>query len=301
MPYQEPMSVWSALASYAKEITLNKSGLRLHIYDAGLLDTPTLLLVHGLGDEADSWRHIIQPLAVHQRVIALDLPGFGRSEPLQRYTISGIIHVLLELLDTLKIPSATFIGSSLGGLLSHAIALKHPNRVRGLVLIDGVLVAEKQKLNLGTLLFLVPGVGEWHYNRYRKNPQAAYDSLRPFYASLDNLPTADREFLFQRVNERVWSNRQRKAYLAVLRNTAVWMVKQQRNLKEDLKQLSVPTLVIFGERDHIMPLENARALSELQPTAHLITLPGVGHLPQQEAPETLLTHLQNDSRLDIKL
>lgn len=301
MSYREPMRVWPTLASYTKEITLNQSGLRLHIYDAGPQCAPVLLLVHGLGDESDSWRHIIQPLSIHQRVIAPDLPGFGRSEPLQRYAIAEIIHVLLDLLDTLNIPSATLIGSSLGGLLSHAIAIEHPDRVRGLVLIDGHLAANKQKLNLGTLLFMVPGIGEWLYNRYRKNPQAAYDSLIPFYANLENLPAADREFLFQRVNERVWSNRQRKAYLAILRNTAFWMVAQQRNLKENLKMLTVPTLVIFGEQDHIMPLENAYVLPELQSTAQLITLPGVGHLPQQEAPAALLRILQNDPRLHIQL
>ena len=194
---------------------------------------------------------------MHQRVIAPDLPGFGRSDPLPRYAIPDIIHVLLDLLDTLNIPSATLVGSSLGGMLSHAIAIAYPDRVQGLVLIDGHLAANKQKLSLGSLLFMVPGIGEWLYNRYRKHPQAAYDSLRPFYANLDNLPAADREFLFQRVNERVWSDRQRRAYLATMRNTASWMIAQQRALKDNLKTLAVPTLVIFGEEDHIIPIENA--------------------------------------------
>jgi pimeloyl-ACP methyl ester carboxylesterase len=301
MPYQEPMRYWPALAPYAKDVVLIESGLRLHTYDAGPQDAPALLLVHGLGDESDSWRHIIQPLAKHQRVIAPDLPGFGRSASLQRYTIPALIRVLLDLLDTLKIAKAIFIGSSLGGMLSHATAIYHPNRVRGLVLIDGLLVTAKPQINLGTLLFMVPGIGEWTYSHYRKNPQAAYASLNPFYASLETLPAADREFLYQRVNERVWSNRQRRAYLAVLRNTATWMARQQRNLSENVKQLTVPTLIIFGELDQIMPLESARILSTLQATTRLITLPGVGHLPQQEAPEVLLLSMQNDSRLLIQL
>ena len=160
----------------------------------------------------------------------------------------------------------------------------HPDRIQGLVLLDGHLGISKQKLNLDTLLFMLPGFGEWRYSNYRKNPQAAYDSLRPFYASLDDLPTADREFLFQRVNERVWSNRQRKAYLAILRSTAAWMMKQQRHLEEGIKHLAIPTLVLYGEQDEIVSPENAHDLLNLQSSARLITLPGVGHLPHQEAP-----------------
>ncbi len=288
MSYLKPMQAWPELAPYAQEITLQQSSLRLHIYDAGPPDAPVLLLVHGLGDESDTWRHLIHPLSMHQRVIAPDLPGFGRSDPLPSYAIPDIIHVLLDLLDTLSISSATLVGSSLGGMLSHAIAIAYPDRVQGLVLIDGHLAANKQKLSLGSLLFMVPGIGEWLYNRYRKHPQAAYASLRPFYANLENLPAADREFLFQRVNERVWSDRQRRAYLATMRNTASWMIAQQRALRDNLKALAVPTLVIFGEEDHIIPIENAYMLPELQSTAQLVILPGVGHLPQQEAPQTLL-------------
>ena len=156
MPFLEPMSIWPSLVPYAKEIYLQRLVVRLHVYDAGPQDAPALLLVHGLGDESDSWRHIIQPLAVHQRVIAPDLPGFGRSEHLQRYTIPKIIRVLLDLLDTLNISRVTLLGSSLGGMLSHAIAIMYPDRVQGLVLLDGHLGISKQKLNLDLKLEIVP-------------------------------------------------------------------------------------------------------------------------------------------------
>ena len=301
MSFQKPMSYWPAIEPYAKDIVLNQSGLRLHIYDAGPQDSPAIVLVHGLGDESDSWRHIIQPLAIHQRIIAPDLPGFGRSEPLQRYAIGDIIHILIDLLDTLSISSATLLGSSLGGMFCHALAIMHPDRVQGLVFLDGHLGVSKQKLNLSTLLFMIPGIGEWRYSHYRKNPQTAYDSLRPFYASLDDLPSADREFLYQRVNERVWSNRQRKAYLGVLRNTALWLAKEQRDLEANLINLVMPTLVFYGEQDHIVSVENAHALLKLQPSARLLTLPSVGHLPQQEKPEKLLLALKNNLQLQVVL
>lgn len=301
MQYQKQMRAWSELAPYAKKINLKQEGLQLHIYDAGPQGAPAVLLVHGLGDESDTWRYILPPLAVHQRVIALDLPGFGRSDPLKHYRIPALLDILLDLLATLEIPQAAFVGNSLGGVLSHAIAVKHPECVQALVLLDGHLAADQQNINLDTLLFLLPGLGEWRYSQYRNNPQAAYESLRPFYANLDNLPEEDRAFLFQRVNERVWSPKQRRAYLSILRSTALWMVTQQRIFRDGLPNLKVPTVVIYGEEDHIMPPENAQNLQALQPDIDVIMLPGVGHLPQQEAPDSVLSILKEHTQLHIEL
>ena len=70
-------------------------------------------------------------------------------------------------------------------------------------------MATRQALNLNLLLFMIPGVGEWLYTRLRRDPQAAYDTLRPYYADLEGMAQADRDFLFQRVNERVWSDKQK--------------------------------------------------------------------------------------------
>lgn len=296
--YQHPMQAWPALQQYARVVTLARSGVQLYVYEAGSPDSPVALLVHGLGDEADSWRHVIAPLATRYHVVALDLPGFGRSDQSRRaYTAPFLCDTILELMDTLSIAQATLIGSSLGAVLSQFIGLKHVERVSGLVLIDGTLLAHKQPLNLTMLLFLVPGVGEWLYTRLRKNPQAAFETLCSYYADLDALPEKDRDFLFQRVNERVWSDGQRRAYFSVLRNLAGWVTRQQRNLNTRLARLQVPTLVVWGEQDQVMPVDNARALVDVQPSAKLVVLPGVGHLPQQESPDAVLCAILDDNRL----
>ncbi|MDF1513493.1 MAG: alpha/beta fold hydrolase [Anaerolineae bacterium] len=301
MQFREQMEVWPSLKPYAKNVVLEHSKVRLHAIDAGPPQAPGLLLVHGLGDESDTWRHIIPALAVHQRVIAPDLPGFGRSEAVQNYSIPGIITVLLDLIDTLHVSTATLLGSSLGGILCHTIAIQHPHRVRGLVLLDGHLAAKKQKLSLESLLLMLPGIGEWRYAHYQKNAQAAYESLRPFYADLDALPEADRKFLYRRVNKRVWSHKQRTAYLSVLRNTAIWMIAQQHRLNKALENLDTPTVVIYGGQDNIMHPDNACMLNEYQKNVQVMILPGVGHLPQQEAPDQLLSVLDQAVQLQIEL
>lgn len=296
--FQGPMQAWPGVQQYARTITLAHSGLCLYVYDAGVPELPTALLLHGLGDEADTWRHIIEPLSTHYRVVAPDLPGFGRSDkPTRSYTGPFLRDTVLDLMDTLSIARTTLVGNSLGAAIAHSIALEQPERVRGLVLIGGMLLARTQPLGLQMLLFLLPGIGEWLYTGLRKNPQTAFETLRSYYANLDELPEADRDFLFQRVNERVWSDAQRRAYFSVLRHTAVWMTKQQSGLDVKLAQLTAPTLVIRGEHDRMMPVDNAHALLSIQPSARLITIPEAGHLPQQERPRALLDAIWGDERL----
>ncbi len=294
------MEPWPDLAPYAKQLSLARSNHSLFLYDAGPEDAPVLVLIHGLGDEADSWRHVVEPLTAEQRVLVPDLPGFGRSDPLDSYAIEAHIETLLGLLDTLGIERATLIGNSLGGMLAHVIALRHPERVRGAVLIGGVLYATGQRFDLSLLLFLIPGVGEGLYSRLQRDPQAAYDSLRPYYADLDALPEADRDFLFQRVNQRVRSEHQRRAYLGTLRHLVTWLPRQQRGLKERLAALDVSTLVLFGEEDAIADPTSGEALLDVQPSARFLTIPDAGHVVQQERPEALLDVIRRDARLDVR-
>lgn len=78
--YSRPMQPWPGLQPYARQVNLSKSGLSLYVYDAGPAGAGPMLLIHGLADEADTWRHLIDPLSTHHRVLAPDLPGYGRSD-----------------------------------------------------------------------------------------------------------------------------------------------------------------------------------------------------------------------------
>ncbi|MBN1579902.1 MAG: alpha/beta fold hydrolase [Anaerolineae bacterium] len=283
------MQPWPELADHARQIHLPTSDLSLYLYDTGPSDVPLLVLIHGLGDEADTWRHLVQPLSDHYRVVALDLPGFGRSDqPRRAYTIPFFQTVLAELLDKLGRTQAILTGHSLGGAIAHAFTLAHPDRVNRLILIGGSLVARSQRLDLATLLFLVPGLGEWMYTRLRTDPEAAYQTLQPYYGDLDNLPEADRTFLFQRVNERVWSDGQRHAFFSTFRHLARTLPARQRNLAAELEKLATPTTAIWGERDRINPVENGRILLDLQPSVRLVIVPDAGHNVHQENPKAVL-------------
>ena len=277
------MQPYSGLEQWSRQVKLPNSEINLFFYDTAAKSRSSILFLHGLGDEADTWRHVLPLISADHRCLAPDLPGFGRSDkPDRSYTIPFFVNTMLELLDSLSISQAVVVGHSTGAIIAHQIALMHPERVKRLVLIGGSLVSKSQPINLGLLLFLIPGLGEWSYNRLKKDPQAAYQTLAPYYYDLENLPQADRDFLFQRVNERVWSSGQRKGFLSTLRNLVLWLPGQQKKLPKLLEDWAVPTDVIWGETDHINPVENAHALIELMPSARLTIVPNAGHNLQQE-------------------
>jgi pimeloyl-ACP methyl ester carboxylesterase len=284
--YRTPMTPWPALEGLGKTIHLDEPEIEMFYFEAGEPAAPAIIMVHGLGDEADTWRYTIPALAEDHRVIALDLPGFGRSgHPKRAYTPAFHQDAILGLMDQLEIGRATLIGSSLGAILSHGIAIHHPDRLAGLVLADGALYQPVQMGDKSLQLMGIPLVGEWIYTHFRRDPDAAYDSLRAVYHDLDGLPQEDRDFLYRRVNKRVWSNGQRRAYFSTLRKLTPWVEGLQETLPAKLRELPVPTLVVRGEFDTLFSVENADTIREVQPNAAVLTIDGVGHLPQQEAPE----------------
>lgn len=282
------MEPWPALAPYARRVQL-RSGLTLFLFEAGAPETPPLLLLHGLGDEADTWRHVFLPLAERRRVIAPDLPGFGRSDkPRRTYTLAFLRDTVIELMDALSLQRAALLGHSLGAMIAQLVALEQPARVSELILVAGSLTTRAARLNAVILQMALPFLGERMYNALRADPQAAYESLRPFYGNLDALPEADRKFLYQRVNERVWSDDQRRAFLSILRQLVWVQPGRQRKLETRLATLTVPTRAVWGDRDAVNDIESGRALIAIQKGATLTVLPSVGHQVQQEAPQEVL-------------
>ena len=286
------MTPWTELLPYAAETRLKRTRVNLFYYDTGSSEKPVCILLHGLADEADTWRHLISPLADHYRVIAPDLPGFGRSsKPRRSYTMEYLGRVIIEMMDKLEIHNAHFIGSSLGAMLIQYLGVKSPCLIKSQTLVDGVLSPQKPRKNFSSLLFMTPGLGEHIYSRLRKDNVEAYGTLKPFYSDLDSMPREDRDFMFQRVHDRVSDKGQRFAYFSILRKSNSWLKKAHLRFRESLASSEIPVLMIWGEDDHIIPLHSARSMQELLQNAELVLLKGAGHLPQQEKPQEVLDSL----------
>jgi len=263
--------------------------LDLFILEAGKNERASLVMIHGLGDEADTWRHVFLPLAEDYHVIALDLPGFGRSDkPKMKYTPKFLMGSIMQLIAQLQLKNITLIGSSLGGILSHALAIKTTDLFSGLILVGGGLLQLGPMGDWSLHLMQIPILGEWLYTRLRKDPSAAFASLRNVYHDLNHLPREDRDFLYLRVNQRVWSDEQRRAYFSTLRHLNPWIKMCQSGLPGQLSQLNTPTFLIRGEFDRLFSEENAKGISNVQPNASMNTIENSGHLPHQEAPTKFL-------------
>jgi pimeloyl-ACP methyl ester carboxylesterase len=134
----------------------------------------------------------------------------------------------------------------------------------------------------------IPLLGEFIYTRLRKDPDAAYKTLESFYYDLNRLPQKDQDFLYLRVNQRVWSNGQRRAYFSTLRNLIPWIKRQQQGLELRLQGLKTPVLVIRGEFDSLFSQTDSENIKEVQTHADFVQIDSTGHLPHQEDPESFL-------------
>lgn len=270
--------------------TLRVAGRPLHAFLAGPASAPPLILLHGLGDEGDTWRHLVTPLAERYRVIAPDLPGFGRSAPLPgAASVTAYARTIAALMGELRLTSAAFVGHSGGAMIAQRLALAAPQLVERLVLVAGCLPVERSVPPRSPIYaFLTPGVGELAYTSLRRSHAEAYATLRPYYADFDALPEAEREFLYRRVWARVWSDTQRAAFLSWLRWLAVDTATRADAYRERLTRCAVPTRLIWGDSDHVAARAGGDAVAALVPGATMHTIERCGHNPQHERPAELL-------------
>lgn len=105
------------------------------------------------------------------------------------------------------------------------------------------------------------------------------------------MPQADRDFLYRRVNERVWDEPQRRAALAIQLSLPLFVVWRARRLARRIPGSPVPTTVVWGDADRIMPIGNGTARAGKQRAARFVRIAGAGHLPHQEQPQAFLAAL----------
>jgi len=256
-------------------------------FDSGSSSGSSVLLIHGNGDEADTWRHVLPTLAQNHRVLALDLPGFGRSKPRSSGDFLELVNAVSGFIASLGLERVHLVGSSLGAAIAGSVASQSPKRISSLTLVGGVPpgFGLEHAPQVGPIL--EPGVGESLYTGLRETGQgAAYATLEPYYASLENLPLEDREFLRRRVWARVWSDTQRTAFFAALRSLESAAPLELSTL-EDL-----PVLLVWGAQDRIWPIGAALEVVNRIPGARLERIADAGHLPHQEQPQAFLEVLE---------
>jgi len=292
------MKPWPALAANAFCL-VNNSGPEETIFyfdsappnaaaaiSASRSSAPVFVLIHGLGDEADSWRHLIPLLAARGcRVLALDLPGFGRSAAPGRINLKRHVSAVLSLLEAARVSAenpAFIAGNSMGAVVAEAAAIRKPKLVKGLILIDGSIPGGPSNPGLFVLAKLLFS-RKW-YRAYREVPERARSSLYPYYADFDAMPPEDKDFLRERVMARVESSTQEQAFFATQRSLVRTHITASRYFARRMRKYPGKILLLWGDLDRIIPLATAGSFEALREDIELEIIPGAGHLPQQEKP-----------------
>ena len=248
-------------------------GVRVHYQEKGA-GTP-LVFLHGYTSSTYSWKDVFEPLAKNFHVIAVDLKGFGFSgKPDGDYTRRAQAILVAHLLEHLNIDKAWLCGSSMGGEVALNVAVANPQHVAGLILIDsaGVEVPGKESLAPGYLM--LPVVGRILIALSLTSDKLVRQGLeKSFY---DQAKVTD-----DRVANYYRPLKTRGGQLAALRARTQWPMFP---IEPDLGKITVPTLILWGAHDQLIPLAAGQKMNSLIKVSKLVIFENCGHLPQEEMP-----------------
>ncbi len=253
---------------------LELEGLRVHLRDVGPRDDPTpLVLLHGTSASLHTWQGWVSRLEDHHRVITLDLPGFGLTGPWPDgdARLERTLSLLVELLKKLQVSRCVLVGNSYGGRLAWEFAVQHPESVARLVLVDaggyprsstsvplGFRIAQTPGLRRVAEFVLPRGLIERSVRNVYGDPAKVTPELVDRYFEL-TLREGNRAALGRRMDQ----------------------VPAEGDTSK-LKRLSMPTLILWGGKDRLIPPEDAQRFKADIPGSVLIRFDSLGHVPHEE-------------------
>jgi pimeloyl-ACP methyl ester carboxylesterase len=253
-------------------------GALINVLDAG--EGPALLFLHGLSGCWQNWLENIPHFAADHRVIAVDLPGFGASPmPGDPISISGYARMLVALLDELGIDSVRIVGNSMGGFIGAEIAIRHPQRVRRLVLVAAAGLSLRQmrherrrgvRPRVENVLFFALGrlaarsdvvVRSSHLRRALLMLVVAHPERLPGPLILEQAHGAGRPGFDDALD-----------------------AMTGYPIRDRLGEVACPTLIVWGEEDRLVPLRDASEFEWLIPDSRKIVYADTGHMVMFERP-----------------
>jgi pimeloyl-ACP methyl ester carboxylesterase len=246
-------------------------GTRLRLIDSGT-GTP-VVFIHGIGASLYSWRRQLEPVvSAGYRVIAFDNRGFGFSDkPAHGYHNAEYAHLVVSLLDSLGISAAVLVGHSMGGAIAAEVALAHPDRVRGLVLIDaagyGIRVPGVFKLARVPILGAVATAfrSRWITGRI----------VRSTFANPAKVTEADVDQYYAPIADPNYG----RALRGVLREFRF------DSLSGRLGSLQTPTLVLWGDADRWISIGDGSRFARELPRSEFVVVSHAGHNAMEESPD----------------
>lgn len=268
----------------------------VHVADHGGQGRP-IVLVHGLGGHHANWMDVAPGLARHGHVTAVDLPGFGFTEPCGRpASVLASRDLVLRYLDEVVGGPAVLVGNSTGGLVCLLAAARAPWLVDGLVLVCPALPARRwvrpvePLVALTFAIYLVPGLATRFYDWRRQHwgpERALREVLRVCTVDPDRVSSRAVDRHLDIAHQRAGQPWVSGAFVEAARSLLRWLLRPRR-VEEAIDAVKSPTLVVQGAEDRLTPASVARAVVEGRPDWRLEILDDVGHVPQLERPDRFL-------------
>jgi pimeloyl-ACP methyl ester carboxylesterase len=253
-------------------------GFHVHYQDDGDSTLPTLVLLHGYGDSYTSWEGWVQQLKTSFHLLSVDFPGHGLTRAPEGYSLSG--DGLADFVDAfaaqLNLPKFAVAGNSMGGGVAWQLALRHPQRINALILVDSAGFPNEKPPAAVPLAFKI----------------LKFPLGRALLRNIDNRPLINEGLRTDVVDKALitpafvdrWAEFQRApGHRAIL--MSVSMSSLMSASPEVLRSINVPALILQGENDVLVEPASAGKFAAAIPGAKALIYPNVGHLPQIEIPQ----------------
>lgn len=290
---RRPDIPWATLdAKYAtpasKWLTLS-DGVRVHYRDQGKADGPVLVLVHGFSANLETWEPWVARLGKDYRIISLDLPGHGLTRAPEGYTMkrSGFVDVVDETTRKLGVDRFVLAGNSMGGGVTWNYALVHPDRVQGIVLVNAAgWVEPREDGREGPFIFKVlrNPVGR----ALLKDLDVSAMTRAGLRDAFEPEPDLATDAMVARYVEMARAPGHRDIILGLMSGYD----PADAATREKLAAIAVPTLVMHGTEDRLIPVSAAGRFGEAIPGAKVIIYDRVGHVPMEQIADRSAADLQ---------
>ncbi|MCZ4605067.1 alpha/beta hydrolase [Streptomyces sp. Lzd4kr] len=244
---------------------------------------PVLVLIHGIGDSSDTWAELIPDLARTHTVIAPDLLGHGASDkPRADYSVAAYANGVRDLLTTLGIESATLVGHSLGGGVAMQFAYQFPERTERLILVSAGGVG--REVNPVLRLVSLPGAHLMLSALRLPGMRLQVGQAVRLMRFLDTDLGQDAPELLTLVDA-LPDETSRNAFIRTLRAVVDWRGQVVTMLDRCYLTEGMPTMLLWGDRDSVVPVRHAYGAHEAMPGSRLEIFEGAGHFPFHTDPD----------------
>jgi len=283
VPDTDPAEMQAKYGAAPSRMLAVGDGRQVHVRDEGPRDAPIVLL-HGSNADLHTWQAWTDALSADYRVVRFDQRGHGLTGPAADadYSIETFAGDIDAVVDALGVERFVLAGNSMGGAIAMQYAIASPERLDGLVLVDasGAPIERDADGNIAFKLAAMPGVGSV---MSQVLPRSLVE--RSLSQSVSNQKIVTGEAV-----DRYWELARYPGNRDATR--ARFSTPRSAFSAEQVAQTDVPTLVMWGEEDKLIPYEAAGWYMDHLPDATLAAYPGIGHLPMEEAPERSAADLQ---------